>query len=243
MSRLILMALAALSFATTAVAQDGPYLYATYFECDPATVASVDAGREGLNNALNAHVDAGRIVGWGWSGHHTGGTWDRVGYFIAPTLDAVLTFQDSWQTEVGRDHAAARDALRRACPEHVDYIWHQLAASQSGERVGARAPASYSTYFGCDRSRLDRADEIVRGSAATALNAMVADGSLSAWRWHGHVLGGNFARLLVLDAPTHADVIRANNRLGEDMDAEDLAELTDICGNHQDYLWVVSASR
>lgn len=241
MSRIILAAFVGLAIANAAGAQDGPYLYATYFECDPATVAGADA-RDGINNALNAHVDAGRIIGWGWNGHHTGGTWDRVSYFLAPTLDAVLTFQDSWQTEVGRDHAAARDALRRACPEHVDFIWQQLASSPSGVR-GARAEASYSTYFGCDRSRLDRADEIVRGSAASALNAMVADGSLTAWRWLGHVLGGNLARLLVLDGPSHAGLIRANNRLGEDMDVEDLAELTDICGNHQDYLWVTGASR
>src|SRR5688500_15732339 len=109
MSRLALPALVALAVTSAATAQDGPYLYATYFECDPAAVATADA-RDGVSNALNAHVDAGDIVGWGWSAHHTGGTWDRVSYFIAPTLDDVLSFQDSWQTEVGRDHAAARDA-------------------------------------------------------------------------------------------------------------------------------------
>jgi hypothetical protein len=241
MARITLTALLAIGLASAASAQEGPYLYATYFECDPALVASVDQGRAGLNEALNAHVDGGDILGWGWNAHHTGGTWDRVGYFLAPTLDALLTFQDAWQAEVGRDHGAARDALRRACPEHSDFIWRQLASS-TGARAGARAAASYSTYFACDRSRLDRADEIIR-SAAPAMDAMVADGSLSAWRWLGHVLGGNFARLLVLDAPTHAGVVAANNRISEVTDEADMAELTDICGSHVDYLWVVDAWR
>jgi hypothetical protein len=240
MSRIIAAALAAITLGTAAHAQDGPYLYASYFECDPSLVGGID--RSGVDAALNAHADAGDILGWGWSGHHTGGTWDRVHYFIAPTLDDVLEFQDAWGTELGENHTAARDALRRACPEHVDMIWRQIASSQSTETVSERAPASYSTYFACDRSRLDRADELVQGSMARALNAMVADGSLSAWRWHGHVLGGNTARLLVLDAPTHAAAIRANMRIGEEVSEAEGDEFTDICGNHQDYLWVVIAS-
>jgi hypothetical protein len=241
MSRIIAAAFAAILLATTVHAQDGPYLYATYFECDPSLVGSLE--RTGVDAALNAHADAGDILGWGWSGHHTGGTWDRVSYFIAPTLEETLAFQDAWGTELAENHSAARDALRRACPEHVDFIWRQIASSQSRDNTSARGRASYSTYFACDRSRLDRADELASGSLATALNAMVADGSLTAWRWHGHVLGGNAARLLVLDGATHADVVRANSRIGEEMSEEEGAEFTDICGNHQDYLWVVLSSR
>ncbi len=241
MSRTTLFAFLALMLAPAAVAQDGPYLYATYLECDPATVGAVDSGRAGVNDALNAHVDGGDIIGWGWNAHHTGGTWDRVAYFLAPTLDALLTFQDSWQAEYGRDHAASRDAARRSCPEHVDFIWRQIASSTGG-RAGARAPASYSTYFACDRARLERADEIMLATAP-AMNAMVADGSLTSWRWLSHVLGGNFARLLVLDGPTHAGVVNANIRMSESGDADDMAEFTDICGSHQDYLWAVDAWR
>ena len=49
-----LLPLVALTLAAPALAQEaGPYVYASYNVCEPATVAAVDAARPGLNAEMS----------------------------------------------------------------------------------------------------------------------------------------------------------------------------------------------
>ena len=148
---LALAAPAAPAHAQNATAQTaGPFVYASYNVCEPATVDAADAARAGMTTALNAHVAAGRISAWGWLTHSDGGVWTRASYTVAPTLEALMAFQDTWQAELGRDHAAARTAIRTSCTQHADYIWRFLASSAApSEAGGNRAPFGGTTYMQC----------------------------------------------------------------------------------------------
>jgi len=240
-----LTSLVLLALSTPAVAQDGPYLYVTYFECDPAEVAALDAVRTStVNPALDAHVATGSIMAWGWISHHTGGLWSRANYYVAPTLERLMTFHDSWQVQIA-GLSDARAVNQRACPRHVDYIWRQIASS-TGREAGNRPATGASTYFQCGPARLGRADEIVRDAFAPILDELIEEGALSAWRWHGHVMGGAFNRLLVLDGDTHMANLRAierfNDRIAERQERAG-TEFSEICAMHQDYMWNLQGSR
>jgi hypothetical protein len=38
---------------------------------------------------MNKLVEDGAITGWGWLAHHTGGTWRRIRYHNATSLDGA----------------------------------------------------------------------------------------------------------------------------------------------------------
>jgi hypothetical protein len=245
MHRFLLLSLLAIALTLPALAQDdGPYVYATYLECDPAGGADVDAARDAYVPALDAHVAGGDIQAWGWKTHHTGGHWNRMSYFVAPTLDGLMAFQDAWQAEIGRDHPAARDALRSACRSHDDYIFRVVAASRARNEVGGdRSATDVSTLFRCSQGGLDRADALVEEAFAPVLDALVREGAIASWGWLAHVMGGDFTRLLVLDGETHAANLRALDLLGDRVEERVNDEFDALCPSHQDYLWNVRSSR
>ena len=176
--------------------------------------------------------------------HHSGGAWTRATYTVAPTLDALMTFQDTWQAEVGRDHAAARTASRTSCTQHVDYIWRLVASSAPpSEAGGNRAPFGGSTYMQCGAGGLARADALFREHFAANLDAMLRDGAISRWTWQAHVMGGAFTRMLVLDTATALATVQAMARVGDGVDAAALAEFSTLCPTHQDYVWGNTSSR
>lgn len=244
MTRLLPFALT-LALAAPALAQGaGPFVYASYSVCEPATVAAADAARPGLNAALDAHVASGDISAWGVMAHHSGGVWTRATYHVAPTLDALMTFQDAWQAEIGRDHASARTANRTSCTQHVDYIWRQVASSAApAEAGGGRAPFGGSTYMQCGQAGLARADALFREAFAPNLDAMVRDGAISRWTWQAHVMGGQFTRMLVLDTASPLATLQALQRIGAGDNAAAQTEFNTLCPTHQDYIWAVTSSR
>jgi hypothetical protein len=121
-----------------------------------------------------------------------------------------------------------------------------VASSLPPGEAGDRPATGASTYFQCSPARLGRADEIVREAFTPLLNELIEDGALTAWRWHGHVMGGAFNRLLVLDGATHLANLRAIERFNEMIDERQEAagaEFAEICGMHQDYMWNLQSSR
>jgi hypothetical protein len=247
MHRFFLLALLSLALSASAFAQDddGPFVYASYSVCEPATVADADdAFTRDYEPALNAHVASGDLAAWGRLTHSDGGVWTRATYTIAPTLDALMAFQDTWQDELERDHAAARTTIRTSCTQHVDYVWRVVASSRApGEVARNRPPFGGSTYFQCGQAGLDRADALVREHFAPNLNAMVRDGVISNWTWQAHVMGGPFTRMLVMDTDSPLATLRAWERLGDGIDEDASTEFDTLCGTHQDYIWGVSSSR
>jgi hypothetical protein len=246
MSRFLLLSLLALALAAPAAAQDGPFVYISYAVCEPATVGAADAARaaSGWDAALDTHVAAGRIASWGVKRHHSGGMWTRATYTLAPTLDGLMAFHETWQTELGRDHAAAQKAVRASCTQHVDYIWRVVATSVAPGQAGRnRPPYDGTTFFACGQPGLDRADALVREAFAPALDAMVREGAIGSWSWLAHVMGGQFTRMLIMDTASPTATVHAWERLGEGIDAAASTEFDTLCPTHQDYIWGVTSSR
>ncbi len=99
---------------------------------------------------------------------------------------------------------------------------------------------SDSTYYVCDSSRQDRADEIIQQLYAPIINKMVEAGELNSWGWNSHVIAGRFPRLMTHSGTSHADLIAAVNKYNEaaaEANAAMANEFSQICNSHVDYLW------
>ncbi len=57
-----------------------------------------------------------------------------------------------------------------------------------------QASYTYATYFYCDVTQQDRADEIVEQLDKPAFDAVVAGGGAAAWGWLKHHTGGKWTR-------------------------------------------------
>ena len=123
-------------FSVSCMAQgedDAPqgFVYSTYQTCDVATQEQLDGVIEQYDKpVMDKAVEDGRMTGWGYYAHMTGGHWRRLRYHTAPMLNKLV--EDGklvgwgWlghrvggkyrrlQTLVGASHAevlAARDAV------------------------------------------------------------------------------------------------------------------------------------
>ena len=61
---------------------------------------------------------------------------------------------------------------------------------------------TYATYFYCDVTGQERADEIVKSSQAPVYDKLVAEGKMSSWGWLAHHTGGKWRRLQYHQAPS-----------------------------------------
>ena len=103
-----------LPIATHAQDDDGPtgFSYVTYYICDAATQRNLDHIVEANEYALlDQWVEDGRLIGWGYLSHFTGGRWRRAQYLVSPTLDEAFAnqaeaFRESYADN--RDAALAR---------------------------------------------------------------------------------------------------------------------------------------
>jgi hypothetical protein len=196
---------------------------------------------------MDGFIEDGTISAWGWLAHHTGGQWNRIFYFQADTMDALLDASDAMQgggdddeSDEGDDADADADddgdVFGMTCPRHDDYIWQVDNGSQSEKR----GKVGFSVYHVCDVAREERADEIVAEHVAPILNQYVEDGKLTSWGWSSHVVGGRFRKLQTMTAPDVKSLMKARgDAIGAiyDEDNEAGAEFTEICGPHVDYIW------
>lgn len=238
-------ALTALTFATQSQAQEDEapptFTYATYFTCGGGPLARADEIMANDAERMNGFVEDGTITGWGWMAHHTGGIWQRLSWYQAVGMEALLDAGDAMQGDGDDDDAAADDAddglgFAEICPNHQDYIW-QVEAGKAGEKRGA---VGMSVYHVCDINREERADEIVAEHVAPILDKMVDDGALSSWGWQSHVVGGEYRRIQTMTAPDAKSLMKARgDAIGAiyDEDNEAGEEFSAICGPHSDYIW------
>ena len=98
----------------------------------------------------------------------------------------------------------------------------------------------YGTYFYCDVARQERADEIVKSTAAPVFDAAVEDGTITAWGWMSHHTGGKWRRLRYHSAPSIEKLLETleslNGKVAEKHEAAQ-NEFSQICGAHDDYIW------
>lgn len=251
MKRLLALAVAAgaLIVPETSLAQDAnPYAFGIYYKCDQNREAFADVIQENtMGPILDSHVEAGRLLAWGWLSHRIGGEWRRAEYMIAPDRATLLTVRNAVieTLQAGGEAQQASRELTDICPDHDDYIWRVVAASDPAFGQ-ARPSAGMSTYYECKIAEEGRADEIVTEVLAPILNRHVGDGAFNSWGWLAHDVGGKYRRLLTFDAqdgPTlyaHRDALLADVQSEA---AEAAAEFNEICDSHEDYQWDITISR
>ena len=100
----------------------------------------------------------------------------------------------------------------------------------------------YATYFYCDTSRQDIADEFVKHVWAPAYDAAVEAGTISQWGWLQHHTGGKWSRLLYYSAPGLDALLDAPEAITPGIQKASPGAgqvFSEICGNHEDYIWEV----
>ena len=100
----------------------------------------------------------------------------------------------------------------------------------------------YATFFECDVSRQERADEIVEEILAPIYNSHVKEGGLASWGWLKHYVGGKWRRAVTTTATDVKTLLAARNAIMAEVNEKAKAasdEFSEICGSHQDYIWNV----
>lgn len=239
----ILIACAVLCFGSV-LAQDEPttFIFGEYYECDQNREAFADILVEHVFGPVyQKYVDDGRLTGWGWMSHNAGGEWRRVLYYASDDLAKLLETRDEIIEQVFQAEMSEEGReFTGICPGHDDLIWASVAGPSAGQQLQERGPATYSTYYVCDVSKQERADEIVQQLMAPAINKLMESGQIKSWGWHAHVIGGQYRRLMTHNGMSHAALIEAVNTYNDAASQQNAAlanEFSQICNSHVDYLW------
>jgi hypothetical protein len=105
-----------------------------------------------------------------------------------------------------------------------------------------QAPAAYiyATYYRCDVTTQERADEIVDQLDRPLWEAAVADGSAKAWGWMAHHTGGQWRRGEYFRADSIEALLAVQKKVGDQAEAKNKklsTEFGKICNSHDDYIW------
>jgi hypothetical protein len=229
--------------ASAASAQDSPtFLAATYYQCDMSTESRADEIYEGtIAPLVQKQIDAGKLLGAGYSRHWMGGEWRRLEYSSASSISALVEGRQAIIDELTEGPSASvSKEFDAICPTHDDYIWTSVASSQAPGAVGRdRAKVAMSTYFVCGSLEAE-ADAIVKTAFAPVMNAHVKEGKIASWNWMQHLAGGEYRRILVIDGADHTSVLEYWNAFSEALQKaqpEMSQRFTDICPSHTDYVW------
>jgi hypothetical protein len=242
---LVLPACLGLLAVTTAGAEDKPaerYIYATYSYCD---FSKQDRADEIFNQVdkpiLDAAMKDGTITLYNYLKHQTGGQWRRVNVHGASSIQGLFDAQKKIGDQVDANEKSKKLSAEASaiCPAHDDYIWRAVAGNLGTAKRGG---ASFSTYYVCDQRRESEADAVVKSMIAPILDKMVADGKILSWGWLEHIVGGKYRRLETISAADQRSLMEARTALVEALDGNPAGDVvTDICGEHTDYIWEIVA--
>ena len=99
---------------------------------------------------------------------------------------------------------------------------------------------TYATYYVCDVTKQERADEIFKELDKPFYDAAVADGSITAYGYNAHQTGGRWRRVQYSMAPTIQALLDAQKKIGDQSEAKNATlgeEFGKICNSHDDYIW------
>ena len=226
----------------TAQEEQTVFVYATYFICDPATETRADEIIvRSYAPHYNAAVEAENLMSWSWLTHFIGGKWRRVLVLTAPNMDELLDASGALGEIIEATPEAGR-VFTEVCNEHVDYIW-STRPGVDGSRLDATrdGTASFSTYYQCDISKQDEADEIMAKTIGPIYQKYVDSGQLDSWGWLHHVVGEDFRRLMSVTASDHKAMMEARASMIEELTSgraeRAFRRFNEICFNHHDYMW------
>ena len=119
-----------------------------------------------------------------------------------------------------------------------------LCAASVGSVAHAQSKDSYtySTYFYCDVTQQDRADEIVGQLDKPAFEAVVAGGGATNWGWLKHHTGGKWRRVQYYSASSIDALLAAQKSVTDQTEATAKGkalgkEFGNACKSHDDYIW------
>jgi hypothetical protein len=98
----------------------------------------------------------------------------------------------------------------------------------------------YATYFYCNTSKEEKADEFVAKHSAPIYDAAVADGTINAWGWLRHHTGGKWRRIQYHTSNTVEGLLSAQETIGKRMDeamGDSDEDMSRYCSGHDDYIW------
>jgi hypothetical protein len=119
-----------------------------------------------------------------------------------------------------------------------------VASTALAQEAEKPSKFTYATYFYCDVTAQDRADEIVKAQNAPVYDQMVKDGIISAWGWLSHHTGGKWRRVQYYQAASVNGLLDAQaemNKRFEAANADPDNEFGKICNAHEDYIWEVES--
>ncbi|MGH8250707.1 MAG: hypothetical protein ACREVI_08405 [Steroidobacteraceae bacterium] len=99
---------------------------------------------------------------------------------------------------------------------------------------------TYVTYFACDVTQQERADEIFAEVQKPIYDAAVADGTIQGYGWIAHQTGGKWRRATYFGAGSVQALLDAQKKIGDQVDAKSeklSTEFGKICNAHDDYIW------
>lgn len=104
----------------------------------------------------------------------------------------------------------------------------------------------YATYFQCDVTKQERADEIFQQLNQPLWEAAVDDGTATGWGYLAHHTGGKWRRVFYYRAPTMEALLAAQDKVGDQIEAKNKklnTEFGTICNSHDDYIWRAVAGK
>lgn len=229
--------------SSTALAQQneeqGPFTYVTYYVCDVTRQGRVDEIVESeIAPIYDTAVERGTITAWGWLAHRTGGMWRRAHYYSAPTIEALFAAERTIDAQLQASGADSDQEVGQICNQHEDYIWMSLASSADSVPDSERGPVGLSTYYVCDFTEQNRADELLSTVLAPVYDAHVGENMFSSWGWQSHFVGGQYRRLATFTADDYPTLLNTRGMVLEAVSDNELAaQFNQICSSHSDYLW------
>jgi hypothetical protein len=223
-------------------APKGPYIYATYFICDVSAQERADEIlQQTLKPTLEAAVNDGSLLNWGWLAQYTGGHWRRAMYYSASSMATLLATEAKIVADLQGKNKKLGTEFDKICNSHDDYVWRAVAGSAP---TVPRGGASFSTYFVCQQTREEEADAIVKQVFAPIYDKLVAEGKLKSWGWNEHVVGAEYRRLATLTAADVPTLMATRASIVESMQKNPLGRVFDgICGSHADYIWEIKSEQ
>jgi len=113
-----------------------------------------------------------------------------------------------------------------------------LSTSAFAQAEEAPSVYTYATYFYCDVTGQERADEIIKAQDAPVFDKLVEEGIMSSWGWLAHHTGGKWRRAQYYQAGSIEALLDAQEEMGKRSDASgDKAmgkEFGKICNAHED---------
>jgi hypothetical protein len=99
----------------------------------------------------------------------------------------------------------------------------------------------YATYFYCNTSTQEKADEAVEKTSAPVYDAAVADGTIKSWGWLAHHTGGKWRRIQYHSSDSVEGLLASQVTIGNRIDeASGGADgISEVCPSRDDYIWKV----